>query len=396
MASTSSSVPGAAERIDVRVSAAVRTDSGVSFGTLRWVAGEQVLIEVDTDMHLGASVEIRVDLSPTPGTALVRCTVMRQLATAPGESSRYVLRNVDMPAEDRSRWLAWLRALRHGGTLSDFGMLSTGSEPIAGAQAQARASEVRAALDGMNARRMGQGSASNPVSGARSDPFGNRSDVKEAGAGRAAMREALRKALSAQVPGGARPAASSAPASTPSTAPTSTPPVSVQPASRGPTPPVAPPRVSPLSTPPRTGGPSVAPTSAPYAPAPTKPAPTLTTSREVTSSDPTFSVSAASGATYLEVKWISGDQFGYDVHSQLTRGILHLPASTGRLPERGDVTLLLRHGGLFLQCRAYVVESGSFGVTLRVSLSTGDIETLRHAARPTSTTSSIRSTPPKR
>ena len=415
MATPPSSVPGASERVDVRVSAAVRSDSGVSFGTLRWVAGEQVLIEVDTDLAAGDAVEIRVDLSPTPGTALARCTNIRQLATTQGETCRYVLRIGDMPAEDRGRWLSWLRTIRRGGTLSDFGMLSTGSDPIAGGQAQASAAEVRAALGGMDSRRSGQVPHSNTsVSSTRSDPYGNRSDVKEAGAGRAAMREALRKALSGQVPATPTTRTLGGPmASTPAAVEVRAP-VEAPTASPAPYPGIAPNRPSPMSTPPRTGGPAVsttppasawrtpavaAPVAAPVAAVTATPtpsaAPALTPSAPLTT-DPSYSMSTAAGATYLEVKWASADQFGYDVHSQLTRGVLHLQAAAGPTPANGDVMLLLRHAALFLQCRACVVESSPLGITMRVSLTPGDVETVRHAARPTSTISTIRSTPPKR
>lgn len=137
------------ERVDIRTAAAVRVGGVAAFGTLHWIAGDRLMIEVDGSFPAGEPAEIRLDLTPMPGTALVVGSVHRQLVTAEDEMERFVFRVVSVAEEDAERLTAWIAQVRVGGTVKDFSTLSA----IRRARApQSTWSEARVVLGRIDAR----------------------------------------------------------------------------------------------------------------------------------------------------------------------------------------------------------------------------------------------------
>jgi hypothetical protein len=116
------------ERLDVQVSVAVRVGGTVAFGTLLWLDGGRLLIEVDGDFQDGETAEIRLDLTPLAGTALIHAQVHRQLVTAPDEMARFVFRPSTVADDDAERFQGWLGQMRVGGTVKDLSTLSNSRE----------------------------------------------------------------------------------------------------------------------------------------------------------------------------------------------------------------------------------------------------------------------------
>lgn len=76
------------------------------------------------DLQKGDAVDVRFELSPVPGTALVSGMVSRRLLIAHGELPRYLIELVNVAEDDRERCGTWLEAARVGGTLSPFSGVS--------------------------------------------------------------------------------------------------------------------------------------------------------------------------------------------------------------------------------------------------------------------------------
>ncbi|MFZ5480561.1 MAG: hypothetical protein ACOZNI_27610 [Myxococcota bacterium] len=382
------------ERIDVNTSVAVRGERGFFFGTMRWVHGERLLVEVDASLDQGEYVDLRVTLGPGPGTALTRAVVQRALVTGKGEIPRYVFSVVDIAADERAALEAWLRNVKARGTFQSFDAISAAT-PIAEGMSGATKAETKAALERMNAR--------SHQSNVAADPFGLRSDVKSSGSAREAMRAALRKAIAA--PPEAPPAAAPPPtppspppfemgapkhAVPPVSMPKAVPPVSVTPSRQ-----VVPPLRATLppgatgtrgSLPPtaRAGLPPLPP-EAPRSPMPVEARPPEATrpafdphgaSRPPASApvatpggaDPTYASTATRSTGWLEVRWSSPAVFADDVDALLRDATLVLPNLGVPLPDSAPLRVMLRHADLVLDCPGDVVEHGPFGATYRLDL----------------------------
>lgn len=106
----------------VRASTAIslRSDEGMQFGVLRVLEGDKAVIEIPSELPIGAEAWMRVELGVLLGSCLWQITAGRVLPTAVGEQPRQLVRLVEPAAEDQERWLHWRRTLIDGGTFTDF------------------------------------------------------------------------------------------------------------------------------------------------------------------------------------------------------------------------------------------------------------------------------------
>lgn len=119
--------PDAQERVVVNAAAAFRANGTTVFGRILAVTGQRISFEADIGDVAGAPLEVRVDLGPASGTALLHGTVVCKIAAAAGESSRYFAQLDEIQATDLERWQAWLGVAQSGGTLSMFsGVVESG------------------------------------------------------------------------------------------------------------------------------------------------------------------------------------------------------------------------------------------------------------------------------
>lgn len=112
------------ERVRVSGAASLQAGGTVVFGRIVAVSGLRLQVEADIDLPRGAAVNVRFELSPVPGTALVGGTVNRRLLIAHGETPRYLVEVTNVAEADRERCGTWLDAARIGGTLSTFSGVS--------------------------------------------------------------------------------------------------------------------------------------------------------------------------------------------------------------------------------------------------------------------------------
>lgn len=336
--------PGPHEgRISVRASAGVQGESSMDFGTLVWVEGTQMLVRVDSELNVGESVAVRVDLSPAPGTALLEAQVVRKLLSAAGEGRAYLIRQRRVAAPDEVRWQAFLLAKQSGGTLSDFSdvhdsgtALQPSYGPRSGISSAARPASAFTGAHGLNAA----------------------GDIQT---GRAAMRDALRAAIvrparpltAADPTPGAIPASGSARAAWASE------------------------HAPPVPTPSRLATPS---------PRPMEPKPTDLPKEgslrlPETPAEPAWLASNVGGVNYLEVKWTTPEGFNVGASGMLATGVLSLVSDGRSLPKFPPIHMLLRHQTLALQCPATPVTVHPTSVTYSLQLSPSQLSELRRAAR---------------
>lgn len=121
---TYSNPPGLVENLRVGRAAAIKSGSTLAFGKILTVSGKRWQLEADLPLEVGASVEIRVELTPISGTALAHALVSRVLPVADGEPARYFVEVSEIAPHDRERCSNWLESLRTGGTLSTFSAVS--------------------------------------------------------------------------------------------------------------------------------------------------------------------------------------------------------------------------------------------------------------------------------
>lgn len=112
------------ERVRVSGAASMQAGGTVAFGRIVAVAGQRIQVEADINLQKGDPVDVRFELSPVPGTALVSGTVSRRLLIAQGELPRYLIEVAAVAEGDRERCGTWLEAARTGGTLSTFSGVS--------------------------------------------------------------------------------------------------------------------------------------------------------------------------------------------------------------------------------------------------------------------------------
>jgi hypothetical protein len=327
------------ERIRVRANVAVRSDQRLQFGRVLWVEPERILLQLEQPLEPNELAEMRVDLSPLPGTALAKGIVLRELPRADAEVPRYLLRLTGVAPDDRLRWQAWLEEKRVGGTLSHVSEIGNSQNPLQSGYTPIAEAERAAALNRMR----GKSSSSHPSSHGSNSWL--TSDVQESVSGRAAMRDALKSAIrrttETEPPG--RVVASRAVAEG----------TALPPARPGPTP--------------RAGVPLVQPRA----------------------SDPTWTSSELKGNTYVEIRWISAEVFSYDVHSQLVALTLSLPASSQPFPTKPPIHVFLRHDPVMIQCTAMPVAQAPDHASYRLDLSASHLAELRRFARALSVDQSL-------
>ena len=356
VASESESTNSAAsDRVRVRANAAIRTPQTLHFGKLVWVEGTRLLIQLEHPLTANDPVDLRVDLSPLPGTALARGTVVRELARVEGELPKYLVRLVEVALDDRQRWLAWLEEKRSGGTLSHVSDLTAREGPLQSGYAKVAEIERAAALDRMKAR-------TNPSSSPSSSASWITSDVREAASGRAAMRDALKSAI--------RKTAENEP------------PGRVVATSHLPPRPLPSQAAVDRTT-------SVAPVQRPIVGYPPPiPAPIVVPAL-VRPADPTWNATSVKGNTYVEVKWSSAEAFSYDVHSQLLALTLTLQSAAHPFPQTPPIHMFLRHDPVMIQCEATMLSAHPDHASYNLALSPVHIAELRRFSRPLSVDQSM-------
>lgn len=418
---STSSISDAIDRVVVRATITARTANGMSTGTLLWVQGARLLTQLDAVVEEGAEIDVKVDLSPVPGTALIRAVVGKCLPSTGREMPRYVLLVREVAEDDRGRWTTWLAARLSGGTLSNVSDIRDGTARVAaGAERERRAAVER--LDRLSGANRSvppggtrSGGPAGPAPGSAtadsgrsvttgSNPLTN-SDIHAVGSGRAAMREALKAAIKrtfddtplpelqglrttptgstfvkhVTIPPSERPLMDGTrPAPRTSLPPRPTP---------GAMPPVsatAPPPGVPRPSVPRTTLPPVRPVNLPTA----VPASNATarlppaSPTNFTPDDPKWSASEFRNNHYLDVCWTSADAYTFDVYAQVLACALTLHTHDKPLPDRPPIFVVLRHGTVVVQCEAAVLEHSATQATYRLQLNAGQLAELRRAAKP--------------
>ena len=188
------------ERVDTRATVRVRHRRGMAFGEARWITGPRLLVVVHTELEVGETIEVSLDLE-TYGTALLRGAVSRQVAIAASETPRYILIIQEMAEADAPRFGSWLTQQRSGGVVADTSTI-TSLSGFTSRSGHATEIERQNALARIARRGHGQGN---------SDPFGLRTDSTPGPDRRSAMRDALREASSKSGPAARRAETPSAP-----------------------------------------------------------------------------------------------------------------------------------------------------------------------------------------
>ncbi|MBM4369164.1 MAG: hypothetical protein FJ102_23320, partial [Deltaproteobacteria bacterium] len=155
MAKSTASLSDATDRLVVRSAITVRSSIGMGAGSLLWIQGSRMLVEVDHDLHDAVEIELKVDLSPVPGTALLTARVERSAPAATREMARYLLELVEVARDDRQRWGTWLAAKLAGGTLSNLSDVKERGAGLDAGYVQQAERERRAAVE-----RLSRGTAS--------------------------------------------------------------------------------------------------------------------------------------------------------------------------------------------------------------------------------------------
>ncbi len=404
MAKSNASVSDTTDRLVVRSTVTVRSQSGMGAGSLLWIQGARVLVEVDHELFEGSQIDVKVDLSPVPGTALLTARVARSAPAATREMARYLLELIEVAKDDRQRWGTWLAAKVSGGTLSNLSDVKERGAGLDGGYVQQAERERRAAVERLS---RGTGSVSGG-SGPRSTPSGSpptpsvasgggtaprsgsdswtNSDIREVGSGRAAMREALKAAIKrtfddTPVPEfeGLRTTPTGTTFSHRVTIPPSQKPLmeGMRPARRDSLPPEPmPARAVPNATLPPIRTP-VLQTAKPVA---TRLQPATPTDAQL--DDRRWTLSEFRGNSYLDVVWHSDDAFAFDAFGQVLACALTLYTREKPLPSRPPIFMVLRHATMVVQCEAAVLEHATDRATYRLQLNAGQIAEIRRCAKP--------------
>ena len=356
------SATGGAERIEVNTSVGVRGENGMFFGNMRWLEPRRLLVEIAAEFSPRESVDVRINLMPTPATALFVGRVDRALVTATGEVPRYLIEILSMKQEERERLDAWTENVRGRGTFSNFDVIST-SAPVS----QQSSSDVQRALARLAQRPL---SDSPPT-----DPFGVRSDIvtNTAGSGgRTSVRDALKEALQRRAAPGAPGRLVAGVEAKPQVARPDSAPGRV---------------VAATSVPPRSdAAPAPAPRSgagrsdAVFPPSDAGKAPAASIARPAPppadTGDPSYATSVARGETWMEVRWRSATIFERDARLQICNYMLVLSKGATPLPD-GPVRVMLRHADFALDCGARLRAAGAHGATWQLDLDALQIERVR-------------------
>lgn len=107
-------------RVRANAAVAIRSDEGAQFGVLRVLEGDRAVVELPTELPLGAAASMRVELGVLLGSCLWQITAGRLLPTASDEQPRQLMLLVEPAASDLERWMHWRRSLIDGGTFTDF------------------------------------------------------------------------------------------------------------------------------------------------------------------------------------------------------------------------------------------------------------------------------------
>lgn len=316
------------ETVLLRASTAIHSPNVSNFGTVAWVAGRELLLESDTALRVGEALELKVNLEPIPGCALLKGIVVR--ATSDGDSRRSgcIVHVASVSPVDKPAWEKLL-AYRSRGTTAP----------------PSRPESV-------------------PAAAAASSAAGN--SLAEGARLREATRLALKAALEAPQAKGAAEGTvkrrtrepelihrSPAPAAAP--VPTAAPP----------------PRPAPSAAAP------AAPKAAPTVSAPPKAGPAI---RSGGNADVRWSATAAGGREYLEVVWQTPAAFAAAVRTQLAANVLTVQAEGAQPPCVPPIVAVLRFGALVVQTTATPSQVESFRVSYHLNLDGIQFAELRRAA----------------
>ena len=184
------------ERLAARAAVALRSADGLALGTVHWIEGERLLVEVDTTLTPGEACELRVDASPERGTVLIHGRAVRQLVGGTDDMPRFVVRLVGVVEEDLPAFNAWLDHIRAVGTGPEVSVVSYQSGgPSSVSTARTLDAHTRSGVEpaALHASFPTPSQASSPAPAPRGAAA--RSDVSPSGATAGGARERLRQAL---------------------------------------------------------------------------------------------------------------------------------------------------------------------------------------------------------
>lgn len=303
--------------VQLRASTAVHSGSGSDFGTVVTVKGRELLVETDSVLSVGEKLDLKVNLEPIPGCALVGGVVVRQVEAQQSRRRAYVVMVGTISPVDKPGWER-LIAYRSG-------------------QAPSTAPGASAA----------------PPSGESAN--GSPNALSQAAVQREATRAALKAALQT-------------PATNSGTLKRRTrEPDVIQ---RAPAP--AAPARAPAAASPQVAASPVAPAPAPRA----APAP-----RSGGSADLRWSSISAGGRQYLEIAWQTPAAFIAAVRTQLAANVITLPYDGDQAPPLAPpIVAVLRFGSLVVQTTAAPSQVEAHRVSYFLTLDGVQFAELRRAA----------------
>ena len=163
-------------RQNIQANVALKTFSGLHFGTARWIQGDRIAFATDAEFTQGARAELRMELSGRYQAVLAEVLVIRTFRIDSRGENGCIAQIMDMPEADSERLGNWLSDLTEGGI---------GAQPSAWLESMIRSrnskpaateEETRHALDRISQRLDGAHSRTATSGGRR----GGRHSIREA------------------------------------------------------------------------------------------------------------------------------------------------------------------------------------------------------------------------
>ena len=139
-------------RQHIQASVALKTFSGMHFGTARWIQADRIAFATDATFAPGDRAEMRMELSGKYSAVLAELLVVRTYDIDENGELGCIAQIMDMPESDSERLNNWLSDLTEGGV---------GAQPSAWLESMIRhqrstpaatPEETRSALDRINRR----------------------------------------------------------------------------------------------------------------------------------------------------------------------------------------------------------------------------------------------------
>lgn len=305
--------------VQLRASTAVHSASGSDFGTVVTVNGRELLLETASVLSVGEKLELKVNLEPIPGCALIGGVVVRQVEAQQSRRRAYVVMVGAISPVDKPGWER-LIAYRSGQAPSTAPGAS--AAPPSGESANVGPNALSQAAVQREATRAA-------LKAALHAPVMNSGTLKR----RTREPEVIQRAPAAPAP-----ARASAPAA-------ASPQVAASPVAPAPAP-----RAAPA---PRSGG----------------------------SADLRWSSMSVGGRQYLEIAWQTPAAFIAAVRTQLAANVLTLPYDGDQAPPFAPpIVAVLRFGSLVVQTTAAPSQVEAHRVSYFLTLDGVQFAELRRAA----------------